>query len=181
MDKTWNALGIFNLMVVFFPQYILFFIAGILAYRNDWLAHLGEKKLRLWGWLSLGLVLALLVVFVVGGGLSGNTDVFMGGWYWQSALFFLWVGLSGVTFSMALTVWLRDRQQPQGRVMAFAGPNTFGVYLIHPLLLVPISVAMTPLAIFPLLKFVLVLAIVIVLSFVVSEGLRRIPGVKAVL
>ena len=181
MDATWNALGIFNLMVIFFPQYILFFIAGILAYRNNWLARLGEKKLHFWAWLSLGLILGLMVLFVVGGGMSGSTDVFMGGLYWQSAAFMLWVGLSGVAYSMTLLVWLRDRKQPQGRIMAFAGPNTFGVYLIHPLFLVPISVAMTPLAIFPLIKFVVVLAVVIVLSFLVSEGLRRIPGVKAVL
>ncbi len=181
MDQSWEALGIFNLMVIFLPQYILFFIFGILAYRNDWLSRIGAGKLRFWAWLSLGLIVSLLAVFVVGGGLSGSTDVFMGGWNWQSAAFMLWVGLAGVSFSMTLTVWLRDRNKPQSRVMAFAGPNTFGVYLVHPLILVPLSVGLSFLPIFPLIKFIIVLAAVIVLSFLLSEGLRRIPGVKRVL
>jgi glucan biosynthesis protein C len=181
VNETWNALGIFNLMVIYFPQYILFFIAGILAYRNDWLARLGEKRQNFWAWLSLGMVISLMLVFVVGGGLSGATDVFLGGLYWQSALFMLWSGLSGVIFSMALTVWLRDRKKPQSQVMSFAGPNSFGVYLIHPLILVPLSYGMSFLPIFPLIKFVIVLAATIVISFVASDIIRRIPGVKAVL
>jgi glucan biosynthesis protein C len=181
VDQTWNALGIFNLMVIFFPQYILFFIAGALAYRNDWLARMGEMRLRFWAWLSLGLIIGLMVLFAVGGALSGSTAVFLGGPYWQSALFMLWVGLSGVAFSMTLTVWLRDRKKPQGAVMAFAGPNTFGAFLVHPLFLVPISYGMSFLPIFPLIKFVIVLAATIVLSFLASDLIRRIPGVKAVL
>jgi glucans biosynthesis protein C len=181
VNQTWNVLGIFNLMVIFFPQYIFFFIAGTLAYRNDWLAQIGEKRLGFWAWLSLGLIVGLMALFVVGGGIDGATDVFLGGPYWQSAAFMLWVGLSGVAFSMTLIVWLRDRKKPQGSVMAFAGPNTFGVYLFHPLVLVPLSYGMSFLPIFPLLKFVIVLVATIVLSFIVSDLIRRIPGVKAVL
>jgi glucan biosynthesis protein C len=181
INKTVDVFGIFSLMVIFFPQYILMFIAGILAYRNDWLTKLSGKTVRFWAWLSLGLVILVPVMFVVGGAVSGAGDDYMGGLHWQAVMFLLWIGLACVAFSAALTLWLRDRKQPQSRVMAFANPNTFGVYLIHPLILVPLSVGFTYLPIFPLIKFVVVGALTIILSFVLVDGLRRIPGVKAIL
>jgi glucans biosynthesis protein C len=181
IDQTWDAFGIFGMMVIFYPQYILFYIVGVLAYRSNWMARLGENHLRFWGWLSLGLIIALPVIFVVGGGVSGSTTVFIGGPYWQSAVFMLWVGFSGVAFSMTLIAWLRDRARLHGPVIEFAGANTFGAYLFHPLILVPLSYGMSYLAIFPLIKFVIVLAATILLSFLVSGLIRRVPGVKAVL
>ena len=93
----------------------------------------------------------------------------------------LWIGLFSVSISMTLILWLRDRKKPQSRVMAFAGPNSYGVYLIHPLILVPASVAMSFAPLPPLLKFAIVLPVVVILCFLISEGLRRIPGVKAIL
>ena len=169
-------------MTIFFVQYILFFIAGILACRNDWMARFNGKDLRFWAWLSLGLFLLMPVLFFLGVMASGGSlDVFGGGPYWQSAAFMLWVGLFSVSISMTLILWLRDRKKPQSRVMAFAGPNSYGVYLIHPLILVPITVAFTPVQLPPLLKFAIVLPVVVILCFLVSDGLRRIPGVKSVL
>jgi glucans biosynthesis protein C len=181
VNDTWEVFGIFSLMIIFFAQYILFFIAGILAHRNDWLRKFDGKDLHFWAWLSLGFVLLMPVLFVVGGAADGAGDFFLGGFYWQSAAFMLWIGLFSVSISMALILSLRDRKKPQGHVMAFAGPNSYGVYLIHPLILVPISVGFSYLPIFPLLKFAIVLPLVVVLCFLVAEGLRRIPGVNAIL
>lgn len=181
INDTLEIFGIFNLMTIFFAQYILFFIAGILASRNDWLARFNGKDLRFWAWLTLGLFLMMPVLFFAGGAASGSVDTFTGGFYWQSAAFMLWIGLFSVSISMTLILWLRDRKQPQSRVMAFAGPNSYGVYLIHPLILIPLSVAVSSLSIHPLLKFAIVLPIVVVLCFLAADGLRRIPGVKAIL
>ncbi len=181
VGDTVEIFGIFNLMTIFFAQYILFFIAGILAYRNDWLARFEGKDLRFWAWLTLGLFLMMPVLFFVGGAAEGSADVFLGGPYWQSAAFMLWIGLFSVSISMTLILWLRDRKKPQSQVMAFAGPNSYGVYLIHPLILVPASVAMSFAPLPPLLKFAIVLPVVIILCFLLSQGLRRIPGVKTIL
>ncbi|MEM5774980.1 MAG: acyltransferase family protein, partial [Anaerolineaceae bacterium] len=66
-------------------------------------------------------------------------------------------------------------------LQGFAGRNSYGVYLIHPLILVPVSVLMTPVALSPLLKFVIVLPVTVVLCFIASDVLRRLPGMKSVL
>ena len=181
VGETVEVFGIFNLMVIFFVQYILFFIAGTLAYRNDWLARFDGRDLRFWRWMTLGLFLMMPVLFVAGGAAEGGVDAFTGGLHWQAAAFMLWIGLFSVSISMTLILWLRDRKKPASRVMAFAGPNSYAVYLIHPLIQVPLTVAAAAVAAPPLLKYVIVLPVVVVLCFLAAEGLRRIPGVKAVL
>jgi peptidoglycan/LPS O-acetylase OafA/YrhL len=181
INETVELFGIFNLMTIFFVQYILFFIAGTLACRNDWLVRFNGKDLRFWSWLTLGLFLMMPIMFGVGMVTGASLDAFVGGPYWQSAVFMLWIGLFSVSISMMLILWLRDRKGPQSRVASFAGPNSYPVYLIHPLILVPVSVAMTPVALPPLLKYVIVLPVVLVLSFLIAEGLRRIPGLRAIL
>lgn len=177
INNTVAVFGIYDLMIIFFAQYIPFFIAGMLACRNDWLTQFNGRDLRFWAFLTLGMLLMMPVLFFMG----GDVEYFIGGPYWQSAVFMLWIGLFSVSISMTLILWLRDRKQPQNRVMAFAGANSYGVYLIHPLILVPVTVAMSAVAIHPLLKFVIVLPVVVVICFLAADLLRRIPGVKAVL
>lgn len=180
INDTVAVFGIFNLMTIFFVQYILFFIAGILAFRNDWISRFNGKDMRFWSWLTLGLFLVMPVLFYVGVA-TDSVDFFVGGPYWQAAAFMLWIGLFSVSISMTLILWLRGRQQHQGRLLTFAGPNSYGVYLIHPLILVPLSVLLAPISMHPLLKFVVVLPVVVILCFLVTAGLRRIPGLKAIL
>ena len=83
INESIEVFGIFNLMTIFFVQYILFFIVGILAYRNDWLTRFNGKDLRFWAWLSLGLFLAMPVLFFIGVA-TDSIDFFVGGPYWQA-------------------------------------------------------------------------------------------------
>jgi glucans biosynthesis protein C len=181
INETIEVFGIFSLMTIFFVQYILFFILGTLAFRNDWISRFNGKDLTFWSWLTVGLFLTLPVIFYLGGAASGTVDVFVGGFYWQAAAFMLWIGFFSVSMSMMLILWLRDKKDPPSKLMSFAGPNSYAVYLIHPLFLVPISVAASPLPLDPLVKFIIVLPVVVVLSYIVSEGLRHIPGLKSIL
>ncbi len=82
---------------------------------------------------------------------------------------------------MALLLWLRDRQHAPSRLMSRVSASTFSTYLIHPLVLVPISFALSYLTFFPLLKFILVGGLAVTISFAVGIALRRIPGLKAIL
>jgi len=181
VGETIAVFGIFDLMTIFFVQYILFFIAGILAYRNDWLNRFNGKDLRFWAWFSGGMIVMMPVLFAVVLITGGSPESFMGGLNFPAAAFMVWVGLFSVSISMTLILWLRDRKKPRSKVMEFAGHNSYGVYLIHPIILIPVAVLMTPVPLPPLVKYVIVLPLVVVLCFLAADGLRRLPGFKAVL
>jgi glucans biosynthesis protein C len=173
--------GFISWQWAFFPQYILLFIAGILAYRNDWLNRLQGSTLRFWVWMSIIALVALPVYFVLGGALEGNFEVFSTGFHWQAIVTNLWVGFECISISMMLILWMRERHSSQSRWMASASASAFTAYWIHPLILVAISYGFSYTSIHPLIKFVIVAALAIPLSFVLSEPVRRIPGLKKIL
>ena len=171
---------IFSLLPAFFPGYILLFAAGILAYQNDWLARLPSKMNRFWGPLSVVWVVILPVFLLVSGAMKLGTDPYVKGSDWRCALFCLWLGTACVAFSLSLILKLRERVAPQNRLAQWAGPNSYAVYIIHPLVLVPVCVWLSPFLIHPLIKFVAASALAIPICFVLAEGLRRIPVVKKI-
>jgi glucans biosynthesis protein C len=170
-----------TLLLAFFPQYILMFTAGILAYRHDWLARLPGKSLKLWAGLTGLLALATGPLFFFGGAASGQMDAFWNGLHWQSVALNLWAGLYSVSISMTLILWLRDRKQKTTSRVSPVTASSFATYLIHPLVLVPLSFPLSYLSIHPLVKFGLVAVLAVTISFAAGIALRKIPGFKAVL
>ena len=59
--------------------------------------------------------------------------------------------------------------------------NTYGVYLIHLLLVVGLQAALAGADLPPLAKFAVVTLVGVPLCFLVSAGLRRLPGVRRIL
>jgi glucans biosynthesis protein C len=176
-----RLLGAIVFLVSFMPQYILMFVAGLLAYRNDWLSRLPADSLRFWGWLAAGLTVFLPIFTFLSGAVDGNPDVLFTGLTWQCLIMNLWIGLACVTYSLTIILWLRQRKFTTSRLVVAGGANTFTVYLIHPLVLVPLTLGMSYLAIPPLVKFVIASAITVAICFGLASLLRRIPGAKAIL
>lgn len=185
--QSFDVFGVFSLLLSYFPQYILLYVAGILAYRSglnqksDWLAQLDGKNLRFWSWLSLGLMIFMVILFVAGGAASGQLDLFLSGLTWQCFALVMWTGLACVAFSMTLILWLRDRVRLPDRVARIAGANNFAVYLIHPLILVPLTYGMSFLALPAIIKYVLAVSLTLAIGYVAATGLRRLPLVKNIL
>ncbi|MCL4559130.1 MAG: acyltransferase [Chloroflexi bacterium] len=169
-----------TLFPAFFPFYVLMFTAGILAYRSGWLERISGASLRFWAWLSLALVI-FLPVFMFLGAPDGNVEILFSGFTWRCAVTSLWMGLACMSFSTTLTLWVRERKSSSNRLASYAGPNTFGVYLIHPLVLIPITLGLSFIAIHPLIKFALASITTVPICYILADGLRRVPGVKTVL
>lgn len=105
----------FNMMVCFFAQYIVLFIAGILAYRYDLFNKLSRRYMRL-RWL------APLLGFVGWGALmlscqafwGSNYTLLNGGFTYQSALFSLLESFTAVAMDVGLLVLFHEKFNRQG-------------------------------------------------------------------
>jgi hypothetical protein len=172
----------YNMQFCYFAEYVVFFVAGILAYRNGWLASLPAATSRRWGVAGLfgGLTVWLLNI-VLGGGVR-NGAYYDGGWHWQSLGMSLLDALAGMGISLGLLGLFRARFNRQGRWAKFMSDNAFAVYVFHTPILIVITRGMTGLHWLPLLKFVVATVLCIVASFALSCGIfRRIPGLKKIL
>jgi glucans biosynthesis protein C len=163
---------VLNMHLGDFSQYILLFAAGVLAARQQWVSELPVRPAIAWlvlvstagsvGWLALVLG---------GGGLSGSAEFYSGGWHWQSAALSLWESATCVGMCFGLLVFFREKINLHGRISTFASDNAFGVYVIHPPVVIAIARLLYGVPWHPLLKFVILAGSATAVSFVLSAML----------
>lgn len=163
--------------LAYLPQYLSFFVIGVLAARRDWLQTL-PGSMGIVG--AVAAVVAFVLLFPVAffGGLEGQ---FLGRGYWQSAVYALWDSITAVGLSLGAIVLFRRVFNGSGRVGRFLAQQSYTVYIIHSLVLVGLAVALRDTGLPNLLKFGLVAGIGVVLCFAVAAIIRRIPGVSRIL
>jgi surface polysaccharide O-acyltransferase-like enzyme len=185
----WPAGSIFQLLnapVGYLPQYISLFILGLIAYRRNWFLGLTSKMARDWSLIALiaTLIFGCLVTFPMLQGTSGSQQSGLpiaGGFQWLSFCYALWESFIVVGVCIGLLVLFRQRWNHQGRLAKNLATNVYAVYLIHPLVLVGFAYAFHTVALYPLLKFVISVLIVLPLCFLLSNLIRKIPFANKVL
>lgn len=169
-----------NLDLPHWPQAAGLFVLGALAGERRWFDHLSRRFARRCGWLVvLGLVgLLALVGYTL---VAGNLTATAGGWHRPTVAFAVLDGATAVVLGVWVVGWLQTRWNgPPGPVTAATGRASYAAYILHPLVLVGLSVASRGLPWPPEAKFVIVAAVGIPASFIVGHVVTRLPGINQV-
>jgi glucan biosynthesis protein C len=159
----------------YLPQYLSFFIIGIIAFRGDWLRTIPNSMGKVGFGMALG---ALLLLFPLA--LSGGAD-FVGEGHWQSAVYALWDSTFSVGMCLGLITFFRrffNRSGPLGR---FLSRQAYTVYIIHAPVIVLLALTLRGIHPEPLLKFALAALIGVPLCFVLAFLIRKIPFASRIL
>jgi peptidoglycan/LPS O-acetylase OafA/YrhL len=172
-----------NMQLSFFAQYVILFIAGIAAFRHDWVRTLPYRTGM--GWFRAALLGGIpfwTVLMLAGGAFGEGFDAFAGGWHWQSAGYAAWESFFGIGVSVGLLVFVREKGDSAGKVANFLSANSFCVYMFHPLVLISVSLLLQPWHGHPVLKVLAAGTLATVIVFLLSHlVLRRVPLLKRVL
>jgi glucan biosynthesis protein C len=173
------TLSPFGFQLAHFPQYIALFSIGIIAYRNQWLSMLSYQQGKVWLWTAVALIVAGFPgIYLLKTVTHSEINTFLGGFTIQSFVNAMWEQLLGISIIIALLGIGKYTLNNQGRFFKSLSRSAYAVYIIHPLVLVCISILLKDLSIAPLLKFVISGISAIAISFVAAELLVRIPIVK---
>jgi glucan biosynthesis protein C len=165
-----------------FPQYVGFFVVGLFAYRYSWLTQISTTQARRWRWAALALVPLFPALAVAAGALSGEMDpAVTGGLTWLSLAYSLWEGFMGTAMVITVLVWCRDRFERQGRLLRSMSAASYAVYVLHPLLIVPLAIALSSIRLDLSFKFVLVAPVAVTLCFLVGHLVRKLPVLRGIL
>jgi glucans biosynthesis protein C len=157
-----------------FPQYALMFAAGCFGYRGAWFANLPDRACLRWAALALTASVPVFVAIVVfGGALQGDTHLYSGGFNAVSAGKCLWEALVCVGMALLMLAVYRRYFCEQGPLARFLSDNAFGVYLIHPPILIACAMLLHPLAWPAIAKAALLTAIAAIGSFAASAFILR--------
>ncbi|HSD58066.1 MAG TPA: acyltransferase family protein [Methanotrichaceae archaeon] len=175
--------SVMNMQLCFFSQYIILFIAGIVAYRKNWFARIPYSFGMAWFKMALiGGSIFWLAIMVLGGVFSGDFSNYSGGFHWQSAAYSFWESFFCIGVCLGLIVFFREHYNWQGGFERFMSENYFAVYFFHAPILILVTLAMRDLPWSPLLKFIVAGSISVMLCFLISHlVLRRIPLLKEIL
>ncbi len=172
----------FGFQLAHFTQYIVLFCIGFIASKNNWLEQITAADAKLW---MRGVWVFMLIlfpaVFYFGGALTKGTDIFMGGFNWQSFAYSLWEQVVGIGIIIGLFSWYREKRNSQGSLQKALSASAYTVYIFHSLILVALSLAFRNVDISPTVKFVILAPIVLVSCFVISNGLRKLPLARDIL
>jgi glucan biosynthesis protein C len=171
-----------HLELAHFPQYIVMFVAGVVAYRRNWLMRFSDAQAKTWRWIALVLVLLLPVLVVAAGALSGELDERGGGGLnWLSLAYSVWEGFMCVAMSISVLAWFRRRFDHQGRLSRAMSETCFAVYVLHPLVIVPLALTLSDIQLNLGLKFLLVAPVAVTLCYLVAYYVRKLPLLRSIL
>ncbi len=172
---------VFGMQPAFFPLYISFFIFGIQACRNDWLGQLKDRQARLWFRLALACIIALPVIFELGGVSRGLGGAFRGGFTLQSLVYVLWESIVCTGISMKLLSVFRNRLNITSPLTGILSKSAYTVYIIHCFVVITATYLARDWPFPSLVSLVLLTPPVIFTNFFLAHLIRRIPLFSRVL
>ena len=165
-----------------FPQYITFFILGILARQNQWLQQLTYQNGRRFSWIAALMVLIVFpLMLMVKTRLNAPVENFSGGWHWESFVYSFWEQITGLSIIVALVSVGQERWNTAQPLLEKGSRYAFGVYIFHPLVIISLSLLLSDATFSSIIKLAIVAPLAVLGSFVLAGGLLKIPGVSKII
>jgi len=171
--------------LAYLPQYLSFFIVGIIAYRRDWFRTV-TSRMGVIGFVIA--VVATLILFPIPIlGMFAGTMRFLGNGSWPSAAYALWDSAFAVGMTLAAITFFRRYFNGESRLGSFLSQQSYAVYVIHSPIIVVLAYAFyllnTSMGIDPgpMLKFVIATIVMVPICFIIAWIICKIPGVSRVL
>lgn len=150
-------------------QYLMMFSIGVICIRYLWFEKITRKHVKIW----LITIIISLVVIYIDFVIAIVTDVdlidFTGGANVHSFLMSLVdnVVCMGVIFIIIKVFYAKFNKQ--GRVLRELSVSAYHMYLVHPLVLIPLSLAIASLALYPILKIAIVFPLTVLICYLISH------------
>lgn len=171
--------------LAYLPQYLSFFILGIVASRRDWFRGISNTMGAI-GFIAALLAGVVLFPYLFSGqwftlDVSDKLGIAMGNGNWQSALYALFDSVFAVGMCLGLISFFRQILNRQSGLGRFLSRQSYAVYVFHIPVIVFLAYALRGLEMASLLKFAVASLIAVPACFIIAFVVRKIPFVSKVL
>ncbi len=170
-----------GLQLGYFASYVVLFAGGCLAASPGWLERLPETQVRTWRRVAWIVLPVLPVVALLGDRFLGVQGRPEGGWNVPALVYALWEPFVAWGVILVLLQRFERRFQELDALGVRLARRAFAIYVIHPPVVVAVTLAWRDVAAPALLKFALSGSIACALCYWLAGLLLCLPGVKRVL
>ena len=172
---------VWGLQLGYFASYVVLFVAGWVAAAPRWLEHGPREQVRTWRRIAWCTLPVLPIVALWGPRLFGWHGRPEGGWNVPALVYALWEPLLAWGVILGLLQRFQQCFASLGTFWQRLARRAFTIYVIHPTVVVAVTLAWRAVQAPALLKFAVSGSIACVLCYVLAGVLLRIPGVARVL
>jgi len=153
----------------FFVLYLMMFSVGIIAVRYDWIAKMRKHHVKVWAITIVAtfILLNLYVAFFVG--FDSDLSVFLGGPNLSALAFAMAENVISMGMIFVLLKIFYAKFNDQGKLLQNLSASAFYMYLIHPIVLVPVSLGFAYVPLFPVIKLAIVFPLTVILCYLLSH------------
>lgn len=176
--KVMEIVGIFTPSGYDLPQYIGFFIVGIIAFQRNWFQNTTNSMGK------TGLVVtvtATILLFPLAMVLGIEGIKFTGGWTLSSLVYTLWESIFSVGISTWLITFFRERFNNTSKSWTFLSDNAFTVYMIHIPIISLVSILISSIQVSSAFRFSIAVLMTFPICFVLSYFIRKLPLASKIL
>jgi peptidoglycan/LPS O-acetylase OafA/YrhL len=176
-----TGVNVIGLQLGYFASYIFLFALGIAAWRHDWLRQLEWRHARAW---VVGLIaswpLMPIGIFVARALYGPGKSNFSGGLSWTAILYALWEPFVAWGLIAAWLLVFRTHMNGPSPFWSWLNRRAYAVYIIHPPVLVGVSLLLHSVLAPALLKFCFTGALACIASWLIADPLVRLPGLRRI-
>lgn len=173
--------NIIGLQLGYFTLYIAMYLLGIIASRKKWLERLSYKASRAWFIVALSVIPLIVLAWINVTTHPDQVAQYIGGSNWKALFLAFWEAVVCVGFCFFLIMAFQKYLNTSNRVFANMAAASYTAYIIHPLIVVSITILFEAVPLSALYKFFIVSLMSITFCFIISHFFRKIPGVDRIL
>ncbi len=164
-----------GLPLAYMIQYFMMFCVGVIAYRYGWFEKMTRHHVKVWAITIFALVMLFFTYFFVFVGVDSDFSVFLGGPHPNALIFALVDNIACMGMIFVLIKIFYAKFNKQGKILQNLADSSFNMYLIHPFVVIPVSLGIAFIPLSPIMKLAIVFPVSVIFCYLISHfGLEKI-------
>jgi glucan biosynthesis protein C len=153
----------------FIILYLMMFSVGIIAVRYEWIEKMTRKHVKVWVIIIAATFILFFLYAALFVGLDSNLSVFMGGFNFHALFFAIVESVICIGMIFVLLKIFYAKFNKQGKILHNLSSSAFYIYLIHPPVLVLVSLAFASIPLLPAIKLIIIFPLTVILCYLLSH------------
>jgi hypothetical protein len=159
----------FGIPFAYIIQYFMMFSVGIIAYRYDWFEKMTRNQVKVWTITIFAMVVLFFTYFFVFVGVDSDYSLFLGGPNLNALIFALVDNIACMGMIFVLIKIFYAKFNKQGKMLKNLADSSYHIYLIHPFVVIPVSLGIAFIPLSPFIKMLIVLTVSVILCYLLSH------------